>query len=63
MAPAFIAFVRSAHRNRAGMPSVIIQVLLLYGVSRLFGFVLQFLDRAEDRALERALDVTRTPPN
>lgn len=45
------------------MPSVIIQVLLLYGVSRVFGFVLQFLDRAEDRALERALQTTKTPPN
>lgn len=45
------------------MPSVIIQVLLLYGVSRVFGYMLQFLDRAEDRALERVLRSTKTPPS
>jgi hypothetical protein len=37
------------------MPSVVLQVLLLYGLSRLFGGLLSYMDRAEDRSIERAL--------
>jgi hypothetical protein len=37
------------------MPSVVLQVVLIYGVSRLLGTLLQLLDRAEDRSLERLI--------
>ncbi|WP_281176475.1 hypothetical protein [Phenylobacterium immobile] len=37
------------------MPSVVLQVLLIYGASRLLGMLLQLLDRAEDRSIERIL--------
>lgn len=37
------------------MPSVALQVALIYGVARLLGMLLQMLDRAEDRSLHRIL--------
>lgn len=37
------------------MPSVVLQVALIYGVSRLLGMLLQMMDRAEDRSLQRLL--------